>query len=505
MSKNLKSESAVASHSGVYQPLLGVDDAVSPVSPEREQLEELRPARRTRVERLPGLSVLSVAAHSPLFAYVRPGDFLISINDEPVADTIDFHFKMADDETDLVFQDQSGEQLLFEFDGVTVDELGVTFDQGGIRTCNNGCIFCFVMQQPKGMRRSLYIMDEDYRYSFTHGNFVTLSNTSDADIERIIEQRLSPLYISVHATNDTLRRCMLRNERLEPILPRIRRLVEGGITIHTQVVVCPGVNDGVELERTIHELVELHPGVATLALAPVGLTKYRDNLPELALYGPAAAGELIDRIEALQRELLNSHGTRFVWAADEFYTSARRTFPSLASYEELEQFENGVGMCRSLLTNFNRRRKGIARRLESLAGKAPRMIALTGVSAQPWLEAEVGSWLRGAGAAIEFHAVDNQFWGGSVTVSGLLTGADLLGAAQRIAGADDVVLLPPNCLNNDDLFLDNKTLAQFRERVGARVVVGSYDITDTILEALDPSAPVERGSGDRRVALTEAV
>jgi len=202
----------------------------------------------------------------------------------------------------------------------------------------------------------LYLKDEDYRLSFTHGNFITLSNTSDEDIERIIEQRLSPLYVSVHATDDKLRRCMLKNERLAPIVPRLKQLGENGITIHTQVVLCPGINDGPQLERTLNDLVELYPNVETLAVVPVGLTKYRDKLPNLRTYTAEESNQIIDYIESRQSEILEKTGTRFVWPADEFYVIADRQFPLRSKYEEMNQFENGIGMAREFISMFNQRR-----------------------------------------------------------------------------------------------------------------------------------------------------
>lgn len=495
----------IESGSRAYEPALSRDDLISPIGAGLGDCVKTT-LQRTRVSREPGLKLLSVAPGSPLFAYVRSGDRLLSVNGSQVDDTIDYHFKMADVELDLLFQTADGEELLFEFEDISVAELGLTYEQGPIRTCNNGCIFCFVMQQPKGMRRSLYVMDEDYRYSFTHGNFVTLSNTSDRDIARIIEQRLSPLYISVHATNDTLRRCMLKNEKLHPIIPRIKQLTAGGISVHTQVVVCPGVNDGPELERTIFELSALHPGVASLALAPVGLTKYRDNLSDLAMYGAEAAAELIDRVEEIQRKLLQEIGTRFVWPADEFYTSARRAFPKLKEYEELSQFENGIGMCRSLITSFNRKKRYLADSMQGNPVQRGELIGLTGASSQYWLEAEIGRPARELGVKLRFHQVANVFWGGTVTVSGLLTGADLLRAGREVAGSEDTLLLPPNCLNNEDLFLDDMTLAEFCAQAPCRVIVGSYDMVDTLNEALNPECGAHSGSRQSRfVALTEAV
>ncbi len=445
------------------------------------------PVGKTRVKPLPGMELLAIERHSPLFAYVRPGDRLISINDQEVSDTIDFHFKMADPEVDILFELANGERSLFEFEDVTVEELGLTLKQGSIRTCRNECIFCFVMQQPKGMRRSLYIMDEDYRYSFTHGNFVTLSNTSDADIARIIEQRLSPMYISVHATNDTLRRCMLKNELLAPILPRLKELNAGGIVVHAQVVVCPGINDGPELERTISELAALSPGVETLALAPVGLTKYRDNLPNISIYSRELAGQLIDRIEALQRKFLKELGTRFVWPADEFYTIAKRPFPRLKNYEDIAQFENGIGMCRLFATTFNRKKQFVRKALKSAPAMKRKLVGFTGESAYDWLQSEITPQVQELGIDLSFKAVKNGFWGGTVTIAGLLSGADLLQAVKENTATDDIVLLPPNCLNNDDLFIDNLTLEEFQKKSKRTVVVGSYDFSETLKEALELS------------------
>ncbi len=451
-----------------------------------------RPTEVGRLEsRKPGLTVLAVDPASPLFAYVRPGFVLRKINEEPVRDTIDFHFKMAEPELNLLFESEKGDEILFEFDDISIEALGVTFDHGRIRTCKNDCIFCFIKQQPKGMRRSLYVKDEDYRYSFTHGNFITLSNTTDADIARIIEQRLSPLYISVHTTNDTLRRCMLKNELLYPVLPRIQELIAGGITIHAQVVACPGINDKGELSRTIEDLRALYPGVETLAIAPVGLTKYRDNLAEIGLYSAATAAAEVDVIEAYQKKFFAEIGTRFVWPTDEFYTISGRSFPSLSSYESLSQFENGIGMCRSFITDFNRKKRILKKKIAENSHRGT-FVALTGKSAYPWFSAELVPQVRELGMPFHLHCVENKFWGGTVTISGLLTGQDLLEAGRQASEAGDTVLLPPNCLNNDDLFLDNMPLGEFVEKLGRRVIVGSYDLAATLREALDRGPQVRR-------------
>ena len=424
------------------------------------------------------MRVTEVHPDSPLFGYVRPNHLLVSVNGKPVQDVIDFRFRTTDETAELVFEAPDGVRSAFRFDFGGGDDPGITFEESPIKICKCNCIFCFVQQQPKGMRRALYVKDEDYRLSFTHGNFVTLSNTTDDDLKRIIEQRLSPLYISVHATDDTLRRCMLRNEKLAPILPTLKYLIDHGIQLHTQVVLCPGINDGAYLGHTIHGLAQLYPGVQSLAVVPVGLTKYRERLAKLRPYTGAEAGAIIDEVEALQASFSKSLDTRFVWAADEFYVQSGRAFPSHSTYEEMPQFENGVGMVREFITRFNRRRS----RLHGLKSRR-KALFLTGYSAHPFWRDELLPYLRKElKFQVRVEPVENRFWGETVTVSGLLTGQDLLEAARKRDRDCDVVVLPPNCLNRDDLFLDNLSLEQFRRSLSKTVVVGSYDLSRTVKE-----------------------
>jgi len=424
------------------------------------------------------MRVLEVDRYSPLFGYVRPGYSIKSVNGEQVEDTVDFRYKTAEERVDIRFSDEGGREVAFQFEDWSATDLGLTLDDRKIKFCKNDCIFCFVAQQPQGMRRRLYFRDEDYRLSFTHGNFVTLSNTTEKDLERIIKQRLSPLYVSVHATDDTLRRCMLKNERLAPIVPRLKYLTANGIEIHSQVVLCPGVNDGPQLERTIDELVALYPGVVTLAVVPVGLTRYREGLPQLRTYSNAEAGEIIDYIEACQETFLTSLGSRFLWPADEFYVAAGRPFPRYSEYEEMHQFENGVGMAREFITGFNRRRHHL-RGVKSTR----RALFLTGASAYPFFSRELLPYLQGElELPVDLQSVPNRFWGESVTVSGLLTGQDLLSFARPRSARFDVVVLPPNCLNSDELFLDNLSLEHFRRVLDKPVVIGQYDLAATLRE-----------------------
>lgn len=423
--------------------------------------------------------IREVHPESPLFGYVRPGYSLVSVNGRAVQDVIDFRYQAAEERVHMVFADQQGSHHDFRFEELYGDDLGLTFDDEHVRTCKNDCVFCFVHQQPRGMRKPLHVMDDDYRLSFTHGNFITLSNVSDGELDRIIEQRLSPLYISVHATDDKLRRCIMRNQKLGPIVPALRYLIENGISIHTQAVLCPGINDGEYLERTINELAALAPGVETMAAVPVGLTKYRNWLTKLRTYTQSEAAALIDYVENRQRDLFDSLGTRFVWPADEFYVLAGRDVPKLHEYEEMLQFENGVGMIREFITLFNRRRA----HLKQLHSKK-RVLMFTGESAYPYLDHDILPYVREQlDLDVTIQPVRNQFWGDTVTVSGLLTGQDLLRQGMARRDDYDLFVLPPNCLNNDDLFLDDFSLDEFRRRLDKPVLVGSYNFAQTLRAA----------------------
>ncbi|MEW6014990.1 MAG: DUF512 domain-containing protein [Candidatus Zixiibacteriota bacterium] len=425
------------------------------------------------------MKISAVDPASPLFGKVRPGYSLLNINGLSVRDIIDYHYRIADDHVRLEFENTQGERLQFQFRDYNASDLGLSFEDDPVMICKNKCPFCFVHQQPRGMRRALYIKDDDYRLSFTHGNFITLSNLSDDDIRRIIEQRLSPLYVSVHVTDDTLRRCIFQNEKLPSILPQLKFLIANGIKFHTQVVLSPGFNDGPYLERTIDDLSLLYPGVMTLAVVPVGLTKYREKLPSLRTYRRDEAIEIVNYVHKRQKEFRKKLQTRFVFVADEFYIISETPFPSLGEYEEMAQFENGVGMIRHTLTDFNRRR----RRLEKLP-RDRKIIMLTGESAFEILDREIVSNLKKIGFKIDLQPVKNDFWGESVTVSGLLTGGDLYNFLVKTAGNYDIALLPPNCLNKEDLFLDNLSLEEFRSKLEMKVLVGKYSIVDTIGEAL---------------------
>ncbi len=425
------------------------------------------------------MKISAVDPASPLFGKVRPGYSLIHVNGESVRDIIDFHYRISDDHVRLEFEDTQGERLNFHFRNHDASDLGLSFEDDPVMICKNKCPFCFVHQQPRGMRRALYIKDDDYRLSFTHGNFITLSNLSDDDIRRIVEQRLSPLYVSVHVTDDQLRRCIFQNEKLPSLLPQLKFLIASGIKFHTQVVLSPGFNDGPYLERTIDDLSQIYPGVMTLAVVPVGLTKYREKLPSLRTYRRDESAEIVNYVHGRQKEFLKKLHTRFVFVADEFYILAGKPFPSISEYEEMAQFENGVGMIRHTLTDFNRRK----RRLPNQS-REKRIVMLTGESAFEILNREIVLKLKDFAFRIDLQAVKNDFWGETVTVSGLLTGGDLCQSLKKFEGNYDVALLPPNCLNKESLFLDNLSLDDLRSKVNMKVLVGKYSIVDSICEAL---------------------
>lgn len=430
------------------------------------------------------MKVISVERNSPLFGKVRKGFRLLRINGEAVDDNLDCRFKLAEDYVRLEFIGTGKKSVKYRVQNDSYGDLGLEFEPDKIKICKNRCIFCFVHQQPKGMRRALYVRDDDYRFSFTDGNFITLSNISKAELKRIVAQRLSPLYISVHTTDNSLRQKMFGNKKLSPILPQLKYLTDNGITIHTQVVLCPGINDGDYLAKTVNDLSGLYPQVASLGVVPIGLTKYRKNLSQLKSYNKSGAIEIIDTVHSYQKKFLSEYGSRIIYAADEFYIQADKELPKLFEYEEMPQFENGIGMMRSFLTDFNRKKRFLR-----VKNSNKRMAVITGRSAYSILQEKMIQYLKNEiGIKIDIYGVENKFWGRNVTVSGLLTGRDILNCLKNIKKMKnryDIILLPPNCLNMDNLFLDDISLSELENKVNIPVKVGSYSMVDTIREVVN--------------------
>jgi putative radical SAM enzyme (TIGR03279 family) len=336
-----------------------------------------------------------------------------------------------------------------------------------ISTCANKCVFCFIHQLPKGMRRSLYVKDDDFRLSFLHGNYVTLTDLDEPELTRIIEQRLSPLYVSVHATDPELRHALLGRPRIQrPILPVMERLARAGIAMHAQIVLCPDLNDGAHLARTVTDLSRLHPKVTTTAVVPVGLTRHRERLPALRTLRAEEAVALVDVVEGWQRTFLPALGSRFVFLADEVYLLAGCPLPPAQAYEGFPVMEDGVGLVRRFEDGFAR----AARRWHAGGGSRPATSIVTGEMFAPRLAACLAS-IPDAGACADVVAVPNEFFGRQIAVAGLLTGQDILRALSRRPRRDVVLIPSVTVRDGDGVFLDDLTPADLQRDLGVRVRV----------------------------------
>jgi putative radical SAM enzyme (TIGR03279 family) len=415
------------------------------------------------------VTVAAVRPRSPAAAAgLAGGDRIVAVNGHRLRDVIDFHFHAGDARIELAV----------ERDGVVTGrrlerrgaDLGLELaapGAGDIATCANKCVFCFIHQLPKGMRKSLYVKDDDFRLSFLHGNYITLSDLDEPSFERIIAQRLTPLYISVHATDAELRHVLLgRPRHSAEILPRLERLAKAGIRMHAQIVLCPGLNDGAHLERTVRELAPLHPQVATTAIVPVGLTRHRERLPALRSLTPAEARALVATTDAWQARWRAELGSRFVFLADEIYLLAGRALPPATAYEGFPIAEDGIGLVRRFEDGFAR---SLARGRRPIPSK--RLTVVTGTLFAPRLV----SLLAGAGvdtAAVRVAAVPNEFFGPAIGVAGLLTGRDI---QRHLAVRPDLgraVLVPAVALRDGaGVFLDDLTPADLARDLGAPVRV----------------------------------
>ncbi|MCK4428113.1 MAG: DUF512 domain-containing protein [candidate division Zixibacteria bacterium] len=415
----------------------------------------------------------SIASRHTIF----PEDELLEINGHPINDIIDYKFYTSEPLLTLKLKDKEEKIKKIRLRKNPDQNLGLEFYEIRYKSCKNNCIFCFVHQLPKGMRKSLYFKDEDYRLSFLHGNFITLTNTSNEDIDRIIRQRLSPLYISVHTTDENLRKKIFANQNIPEIMPIIRKLAEGGIELHTQIVLCPGINDGKYLEKSVTELSAFYPYVKSLALVPVGLTRYRQNLPKIKPVGKKYSLNVVKLVDGWQKIFRKRFKAGFVCASDEFFTKAELDIPNEKYYDDFDQIENGVGMMRKFLDQFQTKQKLLPKNLkENLS-----ITLLTGVSAFRLIQKVVKDGLNIIpGLKIKVIAVKNDFFGSTVSVTGLLTGVDIIDASKREKKIGDLILLPPNCINQDGLFLDDMTPQKVENELKRKVIIGSYDLVDSL-------------------------
>jgi putative radical SAM enzyme (TIGR03279 family) len=404
---------------------------------------------------------------------VEAGDNLISVNARPVKDVVDYHRLTLRDYHLLIEVEKSGGdtwELDIEYEADQV--LGFEFRHPQPRSCRNNCRFCFVRQLPRGMRDSLYVRDDDYRFSYLYGAYITLTNLQRSDIERIKKEKLSPLYVSVHSTDAQVRAGLLGlpENRTDHLMPLLQELAQAGIEIHTQVVLCPGINDAEVLEQTITDLTSLYPAVKSLAVVPVGLTRYRQGLPHLHMFDCFLAREVLDQIERWQEHCLARMSTRFVFSADELYLQAQRPFPPYSAYEDFCQIENGVG----LIAQFEHQSLEVLSETEARFCSGVRATLVCGVSAYNILESFVHRFNRKARAALQLHPVTNRFWGESVSVSGLLTGQDIIDSlkAAREQGFNPggAILLPEVMFKDDsDILLDDMDIFMLEEQLGVEV------------------------------------
>ena len=403
------------------------------------------------------------------------GDEIVEVNGEPLMDVIDLQFKVAafDEPVSLRTRDRT-----FEFVREEWESFGAEFEPIEPLVCDNDCVFCFVHQNPSNTRRSLRIKDEDYRLSFLFGNYLTLTNVSEDELARIIAQRLSPLYISVHATEPELRTRLLGNETYDGLNEKLDRLSEAGILLHCQVVLCPGLNDGEHLNRTIEDLANRYPSVQSVAVVPVGLTDHRENLPALDPVTPEYARGAIGHVEPIQKRFEKQLHTPFVFLGDEFYILAGQPIPEEDHYQEFPQIENGVGMVRRFLDEFDEAIGSFDPGSRSVRGTL-----CTGKLFHPYLKACV----ERLELDLKTVAIESQFWGSGIGVAGLLTGSDFVAALKGRIHGDFVVIPSESMIGEDGLFLDDMTLRDVEGELGVKVIGSGYDPT-SFLEVIEAEA-----------------
>ncbi len=398
---------------------------------------------------------------------IEVGDILLCINGQEIQDIIDYQFYSHDDYIELELQKTDGELWLLEINKDWDEELGLLFNDvifDKMKTCQNRCLFCFVDQLPRGMRKTLYIKDDDYRYSFLYGNFITLTNLKEEDWRKIIDMHLSPLYVSVHCMEPELRVQILGSKRAASIRQDLKRLLDAGIEIHTQIVLCPGINDGEILKQSIEELSSYYPSVQSVGIVPVGLTGHRLKLPQLQTITPEQSLKYIEMINDYQVEYRKRFQKGFVYLADEFFIKAKVDFPAAEYYDDYCQIENGIGLARIFLDEFLELEKSLPEQI-----KNREVFIITGVSAMMVLNPAVNRLNLIKGLTVHLLPVENHYFGGNVSVTGLLTGKDILQAMENKYQGQRVIIPEVIFKEGDDILLDNVSLEELRQRSGAHI------------------------------------
>ena len=399
-------------------------------------------------------------------AGILSGDTLLSINGHEITDVLDYRFYLAD-ETVILSLLRGEKPLSVTIEKEEYDDIGLSFETPLMdkkQSCRNKCVFCFIDQLPSGMRESLYFKDDDARLSFLHGNYITLTNLTDRDVDRILHMHFSPINVSVHTTNPELRVTMMKNPHAGEALSHLYRLAEGGVELHCQIVLCRGLNDGKELDRTMRDLAALYPAVSSVSVVPAGLTRHREGLYPLSPFTKEESAAVVDQVEAFGKACLEEHGSRLFFPSDELYLAAGRELPNEEFYEGYPQIENGVGMLTSLYTEF------ISWQNENEGKKLflPRTVSIaTGVSAYPMMR-EIASEMERAfpRLSVKVYEIKNRFFGESITVAGLLTATDII---DQLQGKElgRALILPADVLRSEgDLFLDDKTPKDVERALG---------------------------------------
>ena len=397
-------------------------------------------------------------------AGIVAGDKLVAVDGVQVKDIIELSFYTSDYEVELELENAQGQRRQVHIDKYPDEDLGLEFEAAvfdKVSTCYNNCIFCFVDQMIPGMRKGLYVRDDDYRLSFLYGNFITLTNLKEEDFQRIIQTHMTPLYVSVHATDPKVRCEMMHNRFAGELMDKLERLFAAGIEVHTQIVCCPGYNDGVILAKSFHDLYARHPHVLTMAVVPVGITKHRGGLHPLRTFTKEEAAALIDQVTPWQRQCREETGKTFIYLGDEFYLLAGRDVPAAEWYDGFPQLENGIGLTRSFVDEW----QATLPSLSSYQAASPAVIPV-GESAFTVLQPLLDALNKQFNTAHSFVPVPNQFFGGKVNVTGLLTASDILRTCKE---SGKRLILPAVVLNNDKLFLDDTALEQFRKEYPGKV------------------------------------
>lgn len=393
---------------------------------------------------------------------LQPGEKLVTIAGEPIIDQIDYQALTAQARFDMTVEGLDGTERVLHVRKQDWQPLGLTLDQTIVscpRPCRNHCIFCFIDQMPPGMRRTLYVKDDDWRLSLMMGNYITMTNIDDKELDRIIRRKVSPLFISVQCTDPEMRVKLLRNPNAAKIMENLRLLKANGIRFHAQVVLCPGWNDGDILRKTLEDLETLRPAIQSIALVPIGLTKFREGLPYIKPYDRQMATELIESMRPYQERFLREIGTRLVFPSDEFYCLSGLPLPTDEEYEDYPQIENGVGMLRMFETD-------LAYAVEDfpMEETAPRRVCIaTGTSVAPFLR-ELANRYAPRGTQVEVRPIINRFFGETVTVTGLITGQDLVAQCQDVE-ADEIMIVRSMIRAEGDLFLDDMSIDEVRRQL----------------------------------------